>query len=253
MLLHVDSFVHRAYTLRIGIDAFSLLLLSLPLNLLLLSIVFGILSGFFVLDVLKLTFLLLQLSLNYRNVSLAGFVELRKVLESLGRHSIDLLAVNIHICLAGLKVQMELVDFVEARNLSPIIIDNIFLLFLNIVDRSLNLGCQILPKHSKIVLFLLFLDPFHGLILLFEDVNSLSFNLGFGATTEEERKMFGVDLPVVMVSKHASRKTAAMFGGFCSRINRLLPLQRQLVVEVRELLGSRNQIFACAPLLLGLI
>ena len=88
---------------------------------------------------------------------------------------------------------MELVDLIKACNLSLVIIDNIFLFFLNVVDRSLNLGCQILLEYTKIVLLLLLLDPVHRLVLLFEDVYLLRRKLGISAASEEERKVFRVD------------------------------------------------------------
>ena len=81
---------------------------------------------------------------------------------------------------------MELVDFVQAGNLSLFIINAILLLFLDIVDSGLNLRCQILFEHIQIVPFRLVFDPSHGFFFLFKDVDFLSGKLGLSTATEQE-------------------------------------------------------------------
>ena len=65
---------------------------------------------------------------------------------------------------------MELFDLDQAMNLSLVVINNIFLLFLNVVDGSLNLGCQILFKLPQVVLLLLVFYPKNGFLLFFVNV-----------------------------------------------------------------------------------
>ena len=160
-------------TVLVRTNAYRALIFALGLNLLLLAIVISVLCSFFIFDILEVFFLMLKFNLNYLEVSDASFVELREALEGSPRHSVDRLALYVHVLLASHQVLMELVDFVEAGNLSLFIVDNIFLLFLNIVHRSLNLGCQILLQNLKIILLLLILHPMHRLLLFLEDAHFL--------------------------------------------------------------------------------
>lgn len=148
---------------------------------------------------------MLQFNLNYLEVSDASFVKLREALEGFPRHSVDRLALYVHVLLASNQVLMELVDFVEAGNLSLFIVDNIFLLFLNIVHRSLNLGCQILLQNLKVILLLLILHPMHRLLLFLEDAHFLGGQFRFGAASKQEGQVLRVDGALSLITNHTRR------------------------------------------------
>ena len=71
-------------------------------------------------------------------------IELCEALHGLLSHVTDGLVLGVNVCLSCPQVMVHLVYFLEAGHLAVLIINNIFLLFLNVVDRGLNLGCQVL-------------------------------------------------------------------------------------------------------------
>lgn len=114
------------------------------LNLLLLAIVICTLGGLFVFDILQLFFLIVEFSLNLTHIVVTSIDELGKALLSFILQIIDSLGFQLKIFLALLKLRVELVDLDQAVNISLVVVNNIFLFFLNVVDGGLNLRCQIL-------------------------------------------------------------------------------------------------------------
>lgn len=129
------------------------------------------------------------------------------------RHFVNLSFLAVDLSLGQAQVRMELIDFVEASNLSLLIVHDIFLFFLNVVDRCLNLGCQILHKYIEVIFLMLFLNPAHRLLFLLEYVDLHSRQLGLRAATKQEREVLGVYRALRLHTKHACRDGASIFGG----------------------------------------
>ena len=105
----------------------------------------------------------------------------------------------------SVEVGPKHIHVVKLANLASFVVHDVLLLLFDVVDRSLNLGCQILLQDAQIVLLLLVMDPVHGLVLFFKDVDLLSGELRLGTTAKEERKVLWINLASSLVSKHASR------------------------------------------------
>lgn len=145
-------------------------MVALTLDLGLLAVVFGVLRRLCILNILYLGLLLSQLAFDESLVGAASFIELREALSRLLLYRLDLGVLGVDLSLGLHQICVELVDLIETGNLALLVVDDIFLFFANIVDRCLNLGCQVLHKHLKVVLLLLVLDPAHGLLFLFQNV-----------------------------------------------------------------------------------
>lgn len=171
--LELRLLVSGIRAVSVGPDALVSVLLALRLNLLLLAIIFSVLRSFLVFDILELFFLMMQLGLNCLEIGNSSLVKLREALEGFLGHRFNFLALSIHVNLASSQVLVELVNLIQARNLPLFIVHDIFLLFSNVINCRLNLGCQILLEHLKIVLLLLVLEPAHGFLLFLEHVDLL--------------------------------------------------------------------------------
>ena len=105
----------------------------------------------------------------------------------------------------SIEVSPKHIHVVELANLASFVVHDVLLLLFDVVDCSLNLGCQVLLQDAQIVLLLLVVDPIHGLVLFFQDVDLLGCEFRLGTTSKEEGQVLWVNLASSLVSKHASR------------------------------------------------
>ena len=110
------------------------------------------------------------------------------------------------------------------------------------------MGCQVLHKHLKIVFLLFILNPCHRFFFLFENVHLFRGQLGFSATSKQERQVFWIYRTLRLHPQHSCSNRATVFGCFGSCIDRDLLLHVQSWFKFREL-GSAWQLLSLRVLL----